>query len=108
MEEWQPQFTYYGFRYVEVSDIEKLELVELTGMHTTNSAPEAGSFSCSLPMFNKIYELIDWSIRSNLASILTDCPHREKLGWLEVAHLMQHAMQYRYQLDGLYSKVMGI
>ena len=107
VEEWQPQFTYYGFRYVEVSDIEKLELIELAGMHTTNSAPEAGSFSCSLPMFNKIYELIDWSIRSNLASILTDCPHREKLGWLEVAHLMQHAMQYRYQLDGLYSKVMG-
>ena len=58
-------------------------------------------------MFNKIYELIDWSIRSNLASILTDCPHREKLGWLEVAHLMQYAMQYRYQLNGLYGKVMG-
>lgn len=75
-EEWQPQFTYYGFRYVEVSNIEKLELIELAGMHTTNSAPEAGAFSCSLPMFNKIYELIDWSIRSNLASILTDCPHQ--------------------------------
>ena len=94
-------------RYVEVSGAEKLELIELAGMHTTNSAPEVGHFSCSLPMFNKIYELIDWSVRSNLASILTDCPHREKLGWLEVAHLMQYAMQYRYQLNGLYSKVMG-
>lgn len=107
VEEWHPQFTYYGFRYVEVSGAEKLELIELAGMHTTNSAPEVGHFSCSLPMFNKIYELIDWSVRSNLASILTDCPHREKLGWLEVAHLMQYAMQYRYQLNGLYSKVMG-
>ena len=104
VEEWHPQFTYYGFRYVEVSGAEKLELIELAGMHTTNSAPEVGHFSCSLPMFNKIYELIDWSVRSNLASILTDCPHREKLGWLEVAHLMQYAMQYRYQLNGLYSK----
>lgn len=108
VEEWHPQFTYYGFRYVEVSGAEKLELIELAGMHTTNSAPEVGHFSCSLPIFNKIYELIDWSVRSNLASILTDCPHREKLGWLEVAHLMQYAMQYRYQLNGLYSKVMGI
>ena len=107
VEEWHPQFTYYGFRYVEVSSVERPELIELVGMHTTNSAPETGHFSCSLPMFNKIYELIDWSIRSNLASILTDCPHREKLGWLEVAHLMQYAMQYRYQLDGLYGKVMG-
>lgn len=107
VEEWHPQFTYYGFRYVEVTGTEKLESIELVGMHTTNSAPEVGHFSCSLPMFNKVYELIDWSIRSNLASILTDCPHREKLGWLEVAHLMQYSMQYRYQLDGLYSKVMG-
>lgn len=106
-EEWQPQFTYYGFRYVEVSGVENTKSIELTGMHTTNSASEVGHFSCSLPMFNKIYELIDWSIRSNLASILTDCPHREKLGWLEVAHLMQYSMQYRYQLDGLYTKVMG-
>lgn len=107
IEEWRPQFTYYGFRYVEVSGVENLEWIELVGLHTTNSAPEVGHFSCSLPMFNKIYELIDWSIRSNLASILTDCPHREKLGWLEVAHLMQYAMQYRYQLDGLYGKIMG-
>ena len=68
VEEWHPQFTYYGFRYVEVSGAEKLELIELAGMHTTNSAPEVGHFSCSLPMFNKIYELIDWSVRSNLAS----------------------------------------
>lgn len=106
-EEWRPRFTYYGFRYVEVQGVEKLESIDLIGLHTANSASEAGRFFCSLPMFNKIYELIDWSVRSNLASILTDCPHREKLGWLEVAHLMQYSMQYRYHLSGLYEKIMG-
>jgi hypothetical protein len=112
---WQPQFTYYGFRYVEIEGAvpagkdnpdQLPEIESLTGLHTCNSAEEAGSFVCSLPMFNRIYSLIDWAIRSNMASVLTDCPHREKLGWLEQAHLMQYSLQYRYNLARLYRKIM--
>lgn len=105
-EAWQPQFTYYGFRYVEVVGIDDVERFDICGLHTTNSAPEVGHFICSLPLFNKTYNLIDWSMRSNMASILTDCPHREKLGWLEVAHLMQYSLQYRYSLPGFYHQIM--
>jgi len=115
-ENWQPQFTYYGFRYVAVegavpagkSNAEGLpEIAELTGLHTCNSADEVGCFHCSKPLFNQIYELIDWAIRSNMASVLTDCPHREKLGWLEQSHLMQNSMQSRYDLSRLYAKIMN-
>jgi hypothetical protein len=114
-ERWQPQFTYYGFRYVQVEGAvpagkdnpENLpEIESITGLHTCNSADEAGSFVCSKPMFNQIHSLIDWAIRSNTASVLTDCPHREKLGWLEEAHLMQYSLQYRYDLSRLYPKIM--
>jgi hypothetical protein len=114
-EHWQPQFTYYGFRYVEVDGAvpagednpDRLpEIESLTGLHTCNSANEAGSFVCSKPMFNQIHSLIDWAIRSNMASVLTDCPHREKLGWLEQAHLMQYSLQYRYNLSRQYAKIM--
>ena len=116
VESWQPQFTYYGFRYVQVEGAvpagqpnpEGLpEIVELTGLHTCNSAENVGTFHCSKPLFNEIYELIDWAIRSNMASVLTDCPHREKLGWLEEAHLMQYSVQYRYNLSRLYQKTMS-
>jgi hypothetical protein len=115
-ERWQPRFTYYGFRYVEVEGAVPTgsenpdglpEIVSLTGLHTCNSAPETGSFTCSKPLFNRIHSLIDWAIRSNMASVLTDCPHREKLGWLEEAHLMQYSLQYRYNLSRLYAKVMN-
>lgn len=115
IESWQPRFTYYGFRYVQLEGAvpEGMDnpeglpvIVDLKGLHTCNSAPEVGRFHCSKPMFNKIYELIDWAIRSNMASVLTDCPHREKLGWLEQAHLMQYAIQYRYNLASLYYKKM--
>lgn len=115
VETWQPRFTYYGFRYVQLEGAVPEgkpnpgglpEVVDITGLHTCNSAPEAGKFSCSDPMFNRIYDLIDWSVRSNMQSVLTDCPHREKLGWLEVAHLMQYSIQYRYNASRLYEKIM--
>lgn len=115
-ESWQPQFTYYGFRYVQLEGAvptgqpnpEGLpEIQEICGLHTCNAAPEAGSFRCSNQMFNQIYNLIDWSVRSNMASVLTDCPHREKLGWLEVAHLMQYSIQYRYDMARVYAKIMN-
>ena len=80
------------------------EITKITGLHTCYSAEDVGSFHCSKPLFNQTYELIDWAIRSNMASVLTDCPHREKLGWLEEAHLMQYSVQYRYNLARLYEK----
>lgn len=108
-ESWQPRFTYYGFRYalVTVESEEKLDRdkIRLTMLHTRNSAPEVGMFNCSNPLFNQINELIRWGIRSNLASVATDCPHREKLGWLEQTHLIGASLRYNYDCYNLYSKI---
>ncbi|MBQ3629874.1 MAG: family 78 glycoside hydrolase catalytic domain [Prevotella sp.] len=104
-ETWQPQFSYTGFRYVEVKADEGVELLELTGLHTTTDAPEVGSFECSDTLFNQIHALIDWAIRSNLVSITTDCPTREKLGWQEQNHLMAYSMMYRYDMRPLMNKI---
>jgi alpha-L-rhamnosidase len=115
-ETWHPQFTYYGFRYLQVegavpsgqNNPDSLpELNELVGLHTSNSAQEVGQFSCSKPLFNHTHELIDWAMRSNMVSILTDCPHREKLGWLEQDYLMQYSLLYRYNLARLYKKIVS-
>ncbi len=111
VEEWQPRFTYYGFRYVEVEITEpenagtKTKIVELKMLHTRNSSPVVGSFSCSDTLFNKIFKLINWGIRSNMASVLTDCPHREKLGWLEQTYLMGPSIHYNYDIRKLYNKI---
>ena len=111
---WIPRFTYYGFRYVQVegavplnnSNVGKLPVIsELLFLHTRNSSPEVGRFRCSSQLFNSIYELINWSIKSNLASVATDCPHREKLGWLEQTHLMGNSIKYIYDIHNLYCKI---
>ncbi len=116
VEEWQPQFTFYGFRYIQVEGAvpagednpdKRPVLLSLDGLHVSNCAAEAGTFACSNPMYNKIHNLIDWAIRSNMQSVLTDCPHREKLGWQEQSHLMQYSLLYRYDLSSLYEKILN-
>jgi hypothetical protein len=37
--------------------------------------------------------------QSNMYSVLTDCPHREKLGWMEQDHLVFEPMVYGYDLQ---------
>ena len=111
LEEWQPKFTYYGFRYAEIEIIEpidakkKTEVLELKMLHTRNSSPTVGAFSCSDTLFNQIFELINWGIKSNMASVATDCPHREKLGWLEQTYLIGPSMHYNYDIHALYRKI---
>jgi hypothetical protein len=113
-ETWKPKFTYYGFRYVQISggtpagekNPEGLPVIEkLTFLHTRNSSPGNGTFSCSNDLLNRIHALIDWAIRSNYQSVVTDCPHREKLGWLEQTHLMGQGIHFRYNNYHLYRKL---
>ena len=111
---WIPRFTYYGFRYVQVEGAvpegypnpQNLPVItELQSLHTRNSSPSVGEFECSNDLFNRTYHLIDWSVKSNLASVTTDCPHREKLGWLEQTHLMGNSIRYMYDNYNLYDKI---
>jgi len=111
IEVWQPKFTYYGFRYADLEIIQpknstaETEVVELKMLHTRNSSPTVGTFSCSDTLFNQIFDLINWSIKSNMASVATDCPHREKLGWLEQTYLIGPSMHYNYDINTLYNKI---
>lgn len=108
---WHPQFTYYGFRYVQVellpkdADSTRTKIKTVTALHTRNSAATAGTFSCSNELFNKTYSLIKWAINSNMQSVFTDCPHRERLGWQEQLHLMGNALQHAYTIHTLSKKI---
>jgi alpha-L-rhamnosidase len=116
VEIWQPKFTYYGFRYAIVDGAcpdstrilsEMPRVISLNSNHTRNSSPQNGDFSCSSELFNKIFNLINWAIKSNLQSVLTDCPHREKLGWLEESYLMGNSINYNFNIYHLYCKMVN-
>jgi hypothetical protein len=109
-ETWFPKFFYQGCRYLQVECAApvgggELPVVEsLVGVVVGSAAEPAGGFSCSNELFNRIHTLVRWAQRSNLVSVLTDCPHREKLGWLEQTHLNGPALRYEFDLARLLAK----
>ena len=112
-EVWRPRFTYYGFRYLQVKGgvpigkekgKNKAVIEDLKGLHIRNAAQKVGAFTSSNTLFNQTFNLIDWAIKSNMVSLFTDCPHREKLGWLEELHLMGSSVRYNYDVAPLFRK----
>ena len=109
VETWFPRFFYHGSRYLQVErsappggprpEVESLESVVVH-----SDSPAAGEFACSSELFNRIRTLVRWAQRSNLAHVITDCPHRERLGWLEQYHLNGPSLRYETDLARLYAK----
>ena len=106
-ETWSPRFSYYGFRYVQVEVTGKAAVTALDGRFVHAAAAVTGEFSCSDGLFNRIHRLIDAAILSNMQSVLTDCPHREKLGWLEQSYLSGSGIMYNFDVEKLYAKIAG-
>ena len=105
VEVWHPRFSYYGYRYLQVEgDIEVLRNVQSCFVY--NSAKKTGSFECSNQLFNDAYRLIDRAIRSNWQSVWTDCPHREKLGWLEQDWLNGEGLLANYDCKSMIEQTM--
>jgi hypothetical protein len=111
-ETWAAQFFYHGCRYLQVEGVafagDDPPVVEsLAGVVVQAAAPAVGEFACSNELFNRIHTLVRWAQRSNMMSVMTDCPHRERLGWLEQDHLNGPALRYEFDLARLFAKTMN-
>ena len=82
-------------------------LVSMTGEFLYPDVEQAGDFKCSNPLFEKIHGIVLQAIKSNTKSYFTDCPHREKLGWLEQTHLIGPSIMYNLDVRNLYAKIEG-
>ncbi|MEV0775961.1 family 78 glycoside hydrolase catalytic domain [Streptomyces sp. NPDC050428] len=89
IEFFEPQFTFHGFRYVEIDGCPgDLSPVDVMARVLHNDVPRAGTFECSDPMVNQLQSNIVWGQRGNFVAVPTDCPQRdERLGWLADAQI---------------------
>ncbi|MEY4386538.1 MAG: hypothetical protein RLY20_1821 [Verrucomicrobiota bacterium] len=112
-ETWTPQFHYQGCRYLQVQCFPAVTNGELpavkglSGVVVHTSSEPVGEFACSNELFNHTRTLIRWAQRANLVSVATDCPHRERLGWLEQYHLNGPSLRYEFDLAQLFTKGMN-
>jgi hypothetical protein len=83
----------------------KPQVLSLQTDFTHDDVAVDGHFTSGVKLLNQIHALIDRAILSNLASVITDCPTREKLGWLEQTHLAGYSIMDNYGVLKLYEKV---
>jgi len=105
VEIWEPRFTYHGFRYIEMTGFPgKPAMEDLEGIVVHTDVESTGEFKCSDEMLNRLHKTALWTEVSNMHSIPTDCPHREKCGWLGDAFLTSDMTIYNFNTALFWSK----
>ena len=113
LEEWEPRFTYHGFRYAEITgwpgdpesgggesgDPEPGAVVARV-LHT--DLRPTGEFTCSDPLVERLHENVRWSMRGNFVDVPTDCPQRdERLGWTGDIQVFAPTAAFLYDCAGM-------
>ncbi|HEX4066766.1 MAG TPA: family 78 glycoside hydrolase catalytic domain [Acidobacteriaceae bacterium] len=104
--EYQPSFTFHGFRYMEITGIAdkpSLDAVQAVVLHT--DAPQTAQLKTASPMINQLWSNILWGQRSNFVGVPTDCPQRdERLGWAADAQVFWRTASYNMDVTAFSRK----
>ena len=96
-EQYHPRFTFFGYRYAEISatDDVEIEYVESVPVTSITKAMEIGTFETGDASVNRLVSNIRWGQLSNYLSVPTDCPQRdERLGWMADTQVFADAGAY--------------
>jgi len=105
VETWSPRFTFHGFRYIEITGWPgKPTLNDIEGLRMNSDVQPAGSFECSNKLFNQLHEAIQWTFLSNIFSVQSDCPGREKMGYGADIVVTANSFMYNYDMSQFYAK----
>ncbi|MBX2921003.1 MAG: glycoside hydrolase family 78 protein [Chitinophagaceae bacterium] len=101
-----PPFTYHGFQYIELTSDRAIALadVKLRALRMHSDVKEHGHFRSSNQLLNDIYAICKNSYLSNLFGLPTDCPTREKNGWMADGFMVQEAGMINYDSRNIYAK----
>ena len=85
VENFEPHFTFQGFRYVAVDGYPgDLTPESLTGIVIHSDLARTSEFETSNPLINQLQHNIIWGQKGNFLDVPTDCPQRdERLGGQE-------------------------
>ncbi len=82
VESYVPRFTFRGFRYLEVTGLPAPPAADsVEGLVLHSAVAPAGAFQCANDLYNQIQDVTLRTFLSNLFSVQSDCPHREKFGY---------------------------
>jgi len=105
-EEFEPHFSFQGFRYVAVSGWPgEVTPEDFTGVVVHSAMRPTGSFESSSSLLNQLQHNIIWGQKGNFVDVPTDCPQRdERLGWTGDAQVFAPTASFNFDTAGFYTK----
>lgn len=104
-EEYTTLFAYYGFRYVQVSGFPGVPNEgTVTALFIHSDVSQSGNFASSSALLNEVQHATRYSVLSNLMDIPTDCPQRERRGWLGDAQVSLDTVLANFDAAAFYTK----
>ena len=101
---WSPKFTYHGFRYIEIEGIRDINDIKVESVFVHQDIKRRTSFECSNEFLNRLFDLGIKASWSNMFYLLTDCPTREKQGWINDAQSSAEQMLTNFETEKMFEK----
>lgn len=102
---WSPRFTFHGFRYVEITGWPgRPTMDDIRGIRFCSDLEQIGTFESSNELLNKLFKAIDYTFLSNVQSVQSDCPAREKFGYGGDIVGVSPTFCYFYDMSNFYKK----
>ncbi|WP_221583501.1 alpha-L-rhamnosidase [Microbacterium sp. G2-8] len=99
--EWEPRFTFHGFRYATVHGVDEIRPGDVVARVMHTDMRRTGRFRSSNAELDRLHENVVWGMRGNFVSIPTDCPQRdERLGWTGDIQVFAPTASYLYDCAG--------
>jgi len=101
---WSPRFAYHGFQYLEIEGLKSPSLDMVSGVFVHQDIKTRSTFECSDETLNRLFYMGQISTYSNLFYMPTDCPTREKLGWMNDAQSSAEQMLTDFEVERVFEK----
>ncbi|WP_337193779.1 family 78 glycoside hydrolase catalytic domain [Dickeya dianthicola] len=97
------KFTYHSFRYVQIKGLNLDQINEIFAIYVHTNLSENGSFSCSDPYLNKLFDIGRLTKLNNIHSVFSDCA-RERFSYGGDIVALANSQIYQFDTASLYEK----
>lgn len=100
-----PHFTFYGFRYMLVEGMNRVDPADFTGNVIYSALRQTACIQTGNPKMDRLLQNCLWGQKSNFLDVPTDCPQRdERLGWTGDAQVFSRTACYQMDCRAFYDK----
>ena len=101
----KPQYTFYGFRYIQVIGLDDIDPADFTAIVVHSEMARTGYFACANDLLNQFAHNVLWGQKGNFLDVPTDCPQRdERMGWTGDAEMFCRTAAINYDVRDFFDK----